>query len=204
MYLQRYKIDACDVTSVVEQDGVGRYRLQAEADSIKDADPAFARQLVEEARSSRNELGLRSLEDLKLNPADGHNIKSSWYTDSVFYKALTTPMKRVLQGKYPDAVKKVFAESFYDAGISLYRHSLGLPVEHSIFQKVGAADTKWIQANDEFVAAWVEDTGASPSSLFDVNATNVARNINKSGDTYRQWLDALASGQKTRKGKSWQ
>jgi len=166
--------------------------LQAEADSIKDADPAFARQLVEEARSSRNELGLRSLEDLKLNPADGHNIKSSWYTDSVFYKALTTPMKRVLQGKYPDAVKKVFAESFYDAGISLYRHSLGLPVEHSIFQKVGAADTKWIQANDEFVAAWVEDTGASPSSLFDVNATNVARNINKSGDTYRQWLDAVS------------
>lgn len=147
-----------------------------------------ARLVQDQAKGLRQELGIRQIEDMDIDLNDPFNIKNSWFTNSVFYKAVSTPMKRVLQAKVPSKVKEAFVRSFGDSGITLAMNSVGVPSPQSVFQRAAVANGRWVQAHDELSRLWAADTGASPASRLDLNATDIARRASRSDSTYRQWL----------------
>lgn len=87
----------------------------------------------------RQELGLRYIEDSGFKMDDPYGIPANWFTDSVFYKAITTPMKRALQSKYPTTVKKAFFDLAHDMSLGINQNSLGIRSEPSVFLKTAVS-----------------------------------------------------------------
>ncbi len=159
----------------------------AEAEKLG-ADSASASDLRDQARALRNELGLRQVEDLDVDLNDPFNLKSSWFTNSILYKSVSTPMKRTLQGNYPNAVKETFLRAFGDNGVTVAMNSLGLPTPQSVFVRSAVSSGRWVKAQDDLVKLWAVDTGASATSRLDINLSDMARRVSRSNETYRQWL----------------
>lgn len=162
-----------------------------EADAEKlaaNGDMQASNDLRGQAQSLRNEIGLRQIDELDVDLADPYNLKSSWFTNSAFFKMVSTPMKRTLQGDYPSAVKEVFLRSFGDNGITLALNSVGLPTPQSVFVRTAAHGGRWVRAHDEMIKLWASETGASTASRLDLNMSDIARRASRSNDTYRQWL----------------
>jgi hypothetical protein len=81
----------------------------------------------------RQELGLRYIEDSGFRIDDPYGIPANWFTDSVFYKAITNPMKRALQSKYPTIVKEKFFNLGHDMSLAINKNSLGIRSNPSVF-----------------------------------------------------------------------
>lgn len=114
-------------------------RAQAEA---PDAPQQLRDQAAEVERSAselRNELGIRHIEDSGFNIDDPYGIPANWLTDSIFYKAITTPMKRALQSKYPTVVKKKFVDLAYDMSQFLNQHTFGIATDSSVFLRTSTS-----------------------------------------------------------------
>lgn len=162
-----------------------------EADAQKiEADGAAERasEIRNEARSYRNELGFRQLEADNIDLDNPYDLKSNWFINSPLYKAVSTPMKRTLQGKYPNAVKGAFLRAFGDNGMTLAMNSIGLPTPQSVAVRSAVSAGRWVKAQDEMVKLWAADTDASVASRLDINFSDVARRGMRSDQTYRQWL----------------
>lgn len=145
-----------------------------------------------EAMAYRNELGFRALEDNKINLADPYSILPSAFTDSILFKAISTPMKRTLQGAYPTAVKEKFVKLANDSGITMLMNSFGMAAEPSVYLRSAVAFGKIAKAHDDLIALWASDTNASPKSLIDLNASDLARRAARSPDTYGRWLEMVS------------
>ena len=145
-----------------------------------------------EAMGYRNELGLRALEDNKINLADPYSILPSAFTDSILFKAISTPMKRTLQGNYPTAVKEKFVKLANDSGITMLMNSFGMAAEPSVYLRSAVAFGKIAKAHDDLIALWASDTNASPKSLIDLNGSDLARRASRSPDTYGRWLEMVS------------
>jgi hypothetical protein len=91
------------------------------------------------ATELRQELGLRYIEDSGFKMDDPYGIPANWFTDSVFYKAITTPMKRALQSKYPTTVKKAFFDLAHDMSLGINQNSLGIRSDPSVFLKTAVS-----------------------------------------------------------------
>ena len=157
-------------------------RIEADGASEK------AIEIRNEARSYRNELGLRQLEADNIDLDNPYDLKSNWFINSPLYKAVSTPMKRTLQGKYPNAVKEAFLRAFGDNGMTLAMNSIGLPTPQSVAVRSAVSAGRWVKAQDEMVKLWAADTDASVASRLDINFSDVARRGMRSDQTYRQWL----------------
>lgn len=172
--------------------------IEGQAKSLRDqieANPELKDQvdaLDAEAMAYRNELGFRSLEDNKINLADPYSILPSAFTDSILFKAISTPMKRTLQGKYPTAVKEKFVKLANDSGITMLMNSFGMAAEPSVYLRSAVAFGKIAKAHDDLIALWASDTNASPKSLIDLNASDLARRASRSPDTYGRWLEMVS------------
>jgi len=73
---------------------------------------------------------------------DPYGIPANWFTDSVFYKAITTPMKRALQSKYPTTVKKAFFDLAHDMSLGINQNSLGIRSNPSVFLETAVSHGK--------------------------------------------------------------
>jgi hypothetical protein len=167
-------------------------RLETEAARIEKDMPNRAADLRAEAQTYRNELGIRAVEDLGVDLKDPYNLKQSWFTDSVFYKMVSTPMKRTLQGNYPSAVKETFVKTFGDSGITLALNSVGIASPQSVYQRAAVSSGRWVQAHDGLIRIWADETGASTASRLDINVTDLSRRASRSEGTYREWLTTLS------------
>lgn len=108
-------------------------RAQAGTDEGAQALRDQADAIEAEVRGHREELGLRSFEDAGFDVNDPYGIPANWYTDSVFYKAITNPMKRTLQSKLiPTPVKKAFVDLADDMSLALNRNRFGIASEPSV------------------------------------------------------------------------
>ena len=125
------------------------------------------------ARAYRNELGLRQLEADNIDLDNPYDLKSSWFINSPLYKAVTTPMKRTLQGKYPNIVKETFLKAFGDNGMTLAMNSIGLPTPQSVAVRAAVSSGRWVKAHDEMIKLWASDTDASVASRLDINFSDV-------------------------------
>lgn len=99
-----------------------------------------ADEIDKEAGNLRQELGFRYIEDSGFNADDPYGIPSNWFTDSVFYRAITTPMKRALQSKYPTSVKKRFFDLAHDMGLAVNQNTFGIASEPSVFMLRAVSD----------------------------------------------------------------
>ena len=80
----------------------------------------------------RQELGLRYIEDSGFKMDDPYGLPKNWFTDSVFYKAITNPLKRNLESDLPTAVKKPFYDLAHDMSMAINQNSLGIRTEPSV------------------------------------------------------------------------
>ena len=153
---------------------------------------ARAEELRGVARSYRNEKAFRELEDMGVDLADPYRILDSAFTNSVFYKAVSTPMKRVLQSKYPTFVKEVMTKSFSDSGVAQALNSLGIATPNSVAQKAAVSNGRWVAAHDQFMRLWASDTNAPIATRLDINLGDLGRRAKDiftgNEDTYKKWL----------------
>ena len=174
-------------------------RTEQEANSIQGQGRPEAANLLERAeelrgmaRSYRNEKAFRELEDMGVDLADPYKILESAFTNSVFYKAVSTPMKRVLQSKYPSFVKEMMVKSFSDSGVALALNSLGIATPNSVYQRSAVANGKWVAAHDQFIRLWASDTNAPLATKLDINFGDLGRRAMGSDDTYKKWLGRVS------------
>ena len=131
-------------------------RAQAEA---PDAPQQLRDQAVEVDRSAtelRNELGIRHIEDSGFNVDDPYGIPANWLTDSVFYKAITTPMKRALQSNAPTTVKKMFVDLAYDMGQFLNQHTFGVATDPSVFLRTATSHGQMVKLETQLKGLYGE------------------------------------------------
>ena len=172
-------------------------RIDAEAENIqRSADPAAggmdirdrADEILAEATPYRRELGFRALELENIDIKDPYNIAPSWFTDSMLFKAVTTPLKRQLQAKVPSPVKEKFVKLASDAGITLNLNRLGLATPQSVHQLAAVSQGRWVASHDELLKLWSADTNAPLATVLDLNIGDLARQASRAPDTYGQWL----------------
>ena len=107
-----------------------------------------------------------------IEPLDGveidPSIATSAFTDSVLFKAVTTPMKRVLQDeKVPNSAKMTMLEIANDAGILLNANRQGFAIKNSVFQNAKLRDGEWVQTYDSVLSLWGESTGKGVNQRMD-------------------------------------
>jgi hypothetical protein len=131
-------------------------RSQAEA---PDAPQELRDQALEIDRSAvelRNELGIRHIEDSGFNVDDPYGIPANWLTDSVFYKAITTPMKRALQSNAPTTVKKMFVDLGYDMAQFLNQHTFGIATDPSVYLRTAVSHGQMVKLETELKGLYGE------------------------------------------------
>ena len=135
--------------------------------------------------------GEEEIENLRkaIEPLDGveidPSIASSAFTDSWLFKAVTTPMKRVLQDeKVPNTVKLTMLDIANDSGILLNANRQGLAVKNSVFQNSKLRDGEWVQTYDTIVSIWGESKGTGVVKPLDY--------MHKRGD-FEDWLTEVDS-----------
>ena len=144
------------------------------------------------AQQFKNEQGIRELESKNIDLTDPYRIMNTLYTDSFLYKAVTTPVKRLLQSKYPSAIKEATVRSFGDSGITLALNSVGFASPQSVAQRAAVSNGKWVRAHDEMIKLWTAETGAANISRLDINVTDIVRRASRSENTYRKWLTTVS------------
>jgi hypothetical protein len=144
------------------------------------------------AQQFKNEQGIRELEARNIDLTDPYRIMNTLYTDSFLYKAVTTPVKRLLQSKYPSAIKEATVRSFGDSGITLALNSVGLASPQSVAQRAAVSNGKWVRAHDEMIKLWTAETGAANISRLDINVTDIVRRASRADNTYRKWLTTVS------------
>lgn len=172
---------------------------RSEADAIAYEGKPEASQFQADAKEQRayaqqfkNEQGIRELEAKNIDLTDPYRIMNTLYTDSFLYKAVTTPVKRLLQSKYPSAIKEATVRSFGDSGITLALNSVGLASPQSVAQRAAVSNGKWVRAHDEMIKLWTAETGAANISRLDINVTDIVRRASRSENTYRKWLTTVS------------
>ena len=175
-----------------------RSAARAEAESIAyEGTPeqsSFAERAQEQrayAQALKQEQGMRELEALGIDLDDPFRIMNSAYTDSFLYKAVTTPMKRALQSKYPTAVKETFVKSFGDSGIALALNSVGMPTPQSVHQRSAVNRGKFVRAHDQLLNLWRQDTNAVTANKLDIDLGIISRRLGGEQQTYKQWLTTV-------------
>ena len=157
---------------------------------------ARVEELKDQARVYKNEKAFRELEDMGIDVSDPFRIMDSAFTNSIFYKAVSTPVKRLLQSKYPTFVKEMTVKAFSDSGTALALNSLGVATPNSVYQKAAVANGKWVAAHDQFIRLWASDTNAPIATRLDINFGDLGRRakdiVTGNEDTYKKWLKVVS------------
>ena len=123
----------------------------------------------------RKEQQLRRAESIKnMNTSDAHGMASNFFTDSWAYKAVTTPMKRILQGAVPDSVKEATVKLAGDSGVLLKMNELGFASPKSVYQYAATRNGEWLKVYQTMMEKFGQHTGKGKPVVFsDVNLSNM-------------------------------
>lgn len=125
-------------------------------------------------REIRKEAQIRRVEEIqKTGTESGHSMAKNWYTDSWIYKGASTASKRILQGKYPDSVKKYGVKLFGDSGMLLKMNQLGIASPKSVYQLSQTRNGEWLQVYSGMLQSFGQHTGKGVSQILDVNLSNI-------------------------------
>lgn len=104
-------------------------------------------ELIKRNKLIDEELAVRRLEDDGVEFTDKYNIAAGGWVGSL----ITNPLKRILNGKYPDMAKKAIVTLAHDSGVSQNLHKLGLTEGPSTYQQAKIMDGEWVSAHSELV-----------------------------------------------------
>tara|TARA_R100000329_G_scaffold150291_2_gene142812 strand:- start:3153 stop:6650 length:3498 start_codon:yes stop_codon:yes gene_type:complete len=96
------------------------------------------------------------------------DIAPSLFTDSWLYKAVTTPMKRILtDDTIPNSVKLRTLKIANDSGLLLAANKQGQKVGNSVYQNAKLLEGEWVRVYDETMNIWGQSTGKGVTQALD-------------------------------------
>jgi len=114
-------------------------------------------------------------------------IAPSLFTDSWLYKAVPTPLKRILtDDNVPNSVKLTTLKIANDSGILLAANKQGQKIGNSVYQNAKLLEGEWIRVYDETMNIWGESTGEGVVNPLDYTFNR------KSFETWLEGVDSKA------------
>ncbi len=122
----------------------------------------------------QREADLRKADQAAIDSMDNpYGLPKNLWTDSIFYKFVSTPMKRVLQDTgITDNAKKIILGIAGDSGILLNMHRGGLRLGPSVYQKAAMRDGEWVQVYDGLRNIYGSEFGKGKQTFLDYDASN--------------------------------
>ena len=135
----------------------------------------------------------RITEEANKGIADPFGIARSPWTDSVFYKFVPTPAKRIYQSKSPvDELKRDTALLSGDSGILHNLHKFGMKIGASVYQKSATKNGEWVKVHDTLMGLYQQEYKLGPQMFPDVDVRTATQKIQKftgkQSKTYYEWI----------------
>ena len=119
------------------------------------------------------------------------DFAGKWFTDTIFYKALPTPVKSVMNSNAPDEVKLMFMRLINDAGVTFKLNQQGKGFGKSVAQEAGELAGKWGGTYNQLHEIWSEVNprgGAAPLDMPIQNSIEKIRGyFGKENLTFEDW-----------------
>lgn len=143
--------------------------------------------------TNKHERALRSIEDAE-GVADNYDIAPNIFVDSPFFKAVSTPMKRVLQSNLANTAKSSMLRLGGDSGLVLTMNKFGRSIGPSVYQKTAIMEGEWVRANSALTDIWSKTLGFEQGARrpLGINVADIVERGSKirTGEdrTYGTWL----------------
>lgn len=112
-------------------------------------------------------------------PKGSVSFMGEWFTNSIFYRAVPTPMKTWIQSVAPDITKLRFLKLANDGGVGFKFNQLGLGVGRSVHQEAGELGGKWGDVYNNIHDLWSKSTTRGGATVLDVPIQNTLEKIRK-------------------------
>lgn len=108
-------------------------------------------------------------------------FQGEWWTDSIFYKALPTPVKAIMGNKSlaPNSVKLRFMRLVNDAGVLFKLNQRGAGFGTSVFQEAGRLSGKWGNTYNQIHELWGEASNSGNYTIADMQISDTIETIQK-------------------------
>lgn len=137
----------------------------------------------------KREHAIRKLESDGFDQSKMWSMADNVFTDSGFYKFVSTPFKRIIQSnKATASIKEATVRLAGDAGINYVMNTFGFASPLSVHQRAAARNGQWVKAHDELIRLFREDVGLSNTSRLDVDPVLAWRSLTNRDDSYGNWL----------------
>ena len=145
--------------------------------------------------AAKKERALRSIEDAGAG-ADVYDIAPSFFVNSPFFNAVTTPIKRVLNSNIVNSGKAAMLKLGHDSGLQLVGNKLGMSVGPSVYQRAKIMEGEWVQLNRLFTNLWSESIGLKDAKRpLGINVADIvergSKRVNGVDRTYGSWLQEV-------------
>ena len=104
---------------------------------------------------------------------DAYGLVDNFFTSSWLYKGVTTPMKRILQGKIPSSIKEYTVKLAGDSGMILNLNKLGIATPKSVHQYASTRNGEWLKVYTDMLSKFGEHSKKGTSTIIDVNLSNL-------------------------------
>lgn len=140
----------------------------------------------------RREAGIRELIAEGYTPEKLWSIANNRFTDSIFYKFVSTPFKRVIQSETATgAMKEAMVKLGGDSGLNYIATTLGFASPLSVYQRAAAKNGLWVKAHDDLIKLFRDDMGLMDTSFLDIDVVTAYRSVTRREDSYGSWLRGI-------------
>jgi len=150
------------------------------------------REVENSLSSHRREAGIRELVAEGYTPEKLWSIANNRFTDSAFYKFVSTPFKRVIQSETATgAMKQAMVKLGGDSGLNYIATTLGFASPLSVHQRAAAKNGLWVKAHDDLIKLFRDDMGLMDTSILDIDVVTAYRSVTRRDDSYGSWLRGI-------------
>ncbi len=150
------------------------------------------REVENSLSSHRREAAIRELIAEGYTPEKLWNIASNRFTDSIFYKFVSTPFKRVIQSDTATgSMKEAMVKLGGDSGLNYIATTLGFASPLSVYQRAAAKNGLWVKAHDDLIKLFREDMNLMDTSFLDIDVVTAYRSVTRRDDSYGSWLRGI-------------
>jgi hypothetical protein len=121
-----------DPDSTITETGINVVGSTALVGTLGGITGAFGGRAVKKFSNEQTQVN-KSL-DQKVPAGQEFDFKNSWFLNSPFFKAVTTPYKRIIQGNLPQSTKKLMTQIGADGGLTSMMNKAGQGIS-SVFQR---------------------------------------------------------------------
>tara|TARA_B100001939_G_scaffold280779_1_gene249516 strand:+ start:5899 stop:9885 length:3987 start_codon:yes stop_codon:yes gene_type:complete len=140
----------------------------------------------------RREAGIRELVAEGYTPEKLWSIANNRFTDSIFYKFVSTPFKRVIQSDTATgSMKEAMVKLGGDSGLNYIATTLGFASPLSVHQRAAAKNGLWVKAHDDLIKLFRDDMGLMDTSFLDIDVVTAYRSVTRREDSYGSWLRGI-------------